>query len=223
MFLLDDRLVFPNVENADEEGLLAVGGNLSPERLVLAYRNGIFPWFNEDSPILWWSPDPRMVLFPKEVRISKSMRQLIKRNSFKITWNTNFIEVLQECSAIDRKGQNGTWITDGMKKAYIHLHEIGIAKSIEVWDEDVLVGGLYGVDLGHVFCGESMFSKASNASKYAFIHLAQELEAQGYKVIDCQVYNSHLESLGAKEIPRSEFIEILKATALPPNKELGQN
>ena len=223
MFLLDDRLVFPNVENADEEGLLAVGGNLSPERLVLAYRNGIFPWFNEDSPILWWSPDPRMVLFPKEVRISKSMRQLIKRNSFKITWNTNFIEVLQECSAIDHKGQNGTWITDGMKKAYIHLHEIGIAKSIEVWDEDVLVGGLYGVDLGHVFCGESMFSKASNASKYAFIHLAQELEAQGYKVIDCQVYNSHLESLGAKEIPRSEFIEILKATALPPNKELGQN
>lgn len=223
MFLLDDRLFFPKVENADKEGLLAIGGNLSPERLILAYRNGIFPWFNSDSLILWWSPDPRMVLFPSEVKVSKSMRQLIRKNSFKISWNTKFVEVLQECSAIERKGQKGTWITDGMKKSYMRLHEIGIAKSIEVWENNTLVGGLYGIDLGHVFCGESMFSKTSNASKYALIHLANTLGEQGYELIDCQVYNPHLESLGAREIPRSEFIEILKSTQLHPNMKTGKN
>ncbi|GGW46476.1 leucyl/phenylalanyl-tRNA--protein transferase [Arenibacter certesii] len=223
MFFLDDRLLFPNVENADKEGLLAVGGNLSPERLILAYRNGIFPWFNEESPILWWSPDPRMVLFPDEVKISKSMRQLMKNSPFRITWNTKFKQVLQECSSIDRKDQNGTWITDEMKWAYLRLHKMGIAKSLEVWENDLLVGGLYGVDLGHVFCGESMFSSVSNASKYAFIHLAKELEKQGYKVIDCQVYNSHLASLGAREIPRKNFIALLNDTELITNKESDQN
>ena len=210
MFLLNHRLLFPDVEKADEDGLLAVGGDLSPERLLLAYKNGIFPWFNEDSMILWWSPDPRMVLFPNNIKISKSMAQVIKSNRFRITWNTEFEKVINACSAIIRKGQHGTWITPEMKSAYLKLHQMGIAKSIEVWENDVLVGGLYGIDLGNVFCGESMFSKTSNASKFAFISLAKELQQKKYRLIDCQVYTSHLESLGAEEIPRKQFIEILK-------------
>ncbi|MDO6601271.1 leucyl/phenylalanyl-tRNA--protein transferase [Arenibacter palladensis] len=210
MFLLNHRLLFPDVEKADEDGLLAVGGDLSPERLLLAYKNGIFPWFNEDSMILWWSPDPRMVLFPEKVKISKSMAQVIKSNKFRITWNTEFEKVINACSAIIRKGQHGTWITPEMKSAYLKLHQMGIAKSIEVWENDVLVGGLYGIDLGNVFCGESMFSRTSNASKFAFICLAKELQQKKYRLIDCQVYTAHLESLGAEEIPRKQFIAILK-------------
>ena len=210
MFLLNHRLLFPDVEKADEDGLLAVGGDLSPERLLLAYKNGIFPWFNEDSMILWWSPDPRMVLFPEKVKISKSMTQVIKSNRFRITWNTEFEKVINACSAIIRKGQHGTWITPEMKSAYLKLHQMGIAKSIEVWENDVLVGGLYGIDLGNVFCGESMFSRTSNASKFAFICLAKELQQKKYRLIDCQVYTAHLESLGAEEIPRKQFIAILK-------------
>lgn len=209
MYLLDERLLFPEVTHADKEGLLAIGGDLSPERLLLAYKNGIFPWFNEGSPILWWSPDPRMVLFPEEVKISKSMKQLIKKKPFRITWNTRFKEVLHQCSTIDRKDQDGTWITADMKKAYMQLHKMGVAKSLEVWEDDKLVGGLYGIDLGQVFCGESMFSKVSNASKYAFIHLAQVLNEKGYQLIDCQVYNSHLASLGAREISRNKFMDLL--------------
>ncbi|MEQ8420674.1 MAG: leucyl/phenylalanyl-tRNA--protein transferase [Arenibacter algicola] len=210
MFLLNHRLLFPDVEKADDDGLLAVGGDLSPERLLLAYKNGIFPWFNEDSMILWWSPDPRMVLFPNKIKISKSMAQVIKSNKFRITWNTQFEEVVNACSAIKRKGQAGTWITPEMKSAYLKLHQMGIAKSIEVWESDNLVGGLYGIDLGNVFCGESMFSRKSNASKFAFISLAKELQQKEYKLIDCQVYTAHLESLGAEEIPRKQFIKILK-------------
>lgn len=210
MFLLNHHLLFPDVEKADDDGLLAVGGDLSPERLLLAYKNGIFPWFNEDSMILWWSPDPRMVLFPNNIKISKSMAQIIKSNEFRITYNTQFEEVVNACSAIKRKGQKGTWITPEMKSAYLKLHQMGIAKSIEVWESDLLVGGLYGIDLGNVFCGESMFSKKSNASKFAFISLAKELQQKDYKLIDCQVYTAHLESLGAEEIPRKQFIEILK-------------
>ena len=210
MFLLNHRLLFPDVEKADDDGLLAVGGDLSPERLLLAYKNGIFPWFNEDSMILWWSPDPRMVLFPSKIKISKSMAQVIKSNKFRITWNTQFEEVVNACSAIKRKGQAGTWITPEMKSAYLKLHQMGIAKSIEVWENDNLVGGLYGIDLGNVFCGESMFSRKSNASKFAFISLAKELKQKEYKLIDCQVYTAHLESLGAEEIPRKQFIKILK-------------
>ncbi|GBF21430.1 MULTISPECIES: leucyl/phenylalanyl-tRNA--protein transferase [Arenibacter] len=210
MFLLNHRLLFPDVEKADDDGLLAVGGDLSPERLLLAYKNGIFPWFNEDSMILWWSPDPRMVLFPNKIKISKSMAQVIKSNKFGITWNTQFEEVVNACSAIKRKGQAGTWITPEMKSAYLKLHQMGIAKSIEVWESDNLVGGLYGIDLGNVFCGESMFSRKSNASKFAFISLAKELQQKEYKLIDCQVYTAHLESLGAEEIPRKQFIKILK-------------
>lgn len=210
LFFLDDRLVFPAVEEANMEGLLAVGGDLSPERLLLAYQNGIFPWFNDDSLILWWSPDPRMVLFPEKVKISKSMRKVLSGDQFQLTKNTSFNRVISQCALQKRKGQEGTWITDKIQEAYKELYKKGFAKSYEVWQDKELVGGLYGVDLGHIFCGESMFSTVSNASKFAFIKMAQEMQAEGYALIDCQVYNEHLKSLGAEEIPRDRFIEILK-------------
>lgn len=209
LFFLDERLYFPPVEKANAEGLLAVGGDLSPERLLLAYQNGIFPWFNEDSLILWWSPDPRMVLFPNKIKISKSMGQVIRNGRFTLTKNKCFEEVLHQCATVKRIGQQGTWITADMQKAYLELHERGLAQSYEVWEDGILVGGLYGVDLGQVFCGESMFSTATNASKFAFIQLAQELEQKGYRIIDCQLYTKHLESLGAEEIPRDQFINLL--------------
>lgn len=210
MVFLTDALVFPPVTSANSEGLLAVGGDLSPERLLLAYRNGIFPWFNDDSLILWWSPDPRMVLFPEKVKIAKSMRKVLRGSQFRLTKNTCFSRVLEYCSSVKREGQEGTWITQQMKKAYLQLHKGGFATSYEVWEHEQLVGGLYGVDLGHVFCGESMFSLSTNASKFAFIKLAQELQSKAYKLIDCQLYTDHLASLGAQEIPRSLFMEILK-------------
>jgi leucyl/phenylalanyl-tRNA--protein transferase len=203
-------LEFPNVEEANEEGLLAVGGDLSPERLLLAYQNGIFPWFNEDALILWWSPDPRMVLFPEKIKISKSMRKVLREEKFRLTVNTCFREVIEYCSTVTRDDQDGTWITNEMRKAYENLYEHGIAKSYEVWDRDKLVGGLYGVDLGTIFCGESMFSLEPNASKFAFIKLAEELQAKNYRLIDCQLYTDHLASLGAVEIPRQEFMTYLK-------------
>lgn len=209
MFFVTELLKFPPVEHANEEGLLAVGGDLSVERLLFAYQSGIFPWFNEDSLILWWSPDPRMVLYPNKVKISKSMRKILEGTQFKLTKNTQFEAVIDLCALSPRKDQLGTWITRSMKEAYMKLHEIGFAQSYEVWEEDELVGGLYGIDLGHVFCGESMFSKVSNASKFAFIKLAQELSEKKYQLIDCQVYTPHLESLGAEEIQRDEFIKIL--------------
>ncbi|MEM8506964.1 MAG: leucyl/phenylalanyl-tRNA--protein transferase [Bacteroidota bacterium] len=192
------------------EGLLAVGGDLSPERLLLAYQNGIFPWFNDDSLILWWSPDPRMVLFPEKVKISKSMRKVLSGDQFQLTKNTSFNRVISQCALQKRKDQEGTWITDKIQEAYKELYKKGFAKSYEVWQNKELVGGLYGVDLGHIFCGESMFSTVSNASKFAFIKMAQEMQAEGYALIDCQVYNEHLKSLGAEEIRRDRFIEILK-------------
>jgi len=212
LFLVDERLYFPPVKNANDEGLLAIGGDLSPERLLLAYKSGIFPWFNEDELVLWWSPDPRMVLFPEKVKVSKSMGRLLKQNEFQLTQNKAFKEVMEHCSEIPRKGQQGTWITANMIKAYTKLHEMGFAKSYEVWQEKRLVGGLYGIDLGHVFCGESMFSLVNNASKFAFINLAKELQVKNYQLIDCQVYTQHLESLGAEEIPRKKFIEILQGS-----------
>ena len=210
MYFLTDELVFPPVDSANVEGLLAVGGDLSPERLLLAYQSGIFPWFDNDSIILWWSPDPRMILYPNEIKISKSMRKVIRDNKFTLTVNTCFKEVLEHCSSVPRAGQDGTWITEEMKNAYIELHKRGIAISYEVWEKDKLVGGLYGVDLGHIFCGESMFSLTSNASKFAFIKLAQELQAKEYNIIDCQLHTDHLESMGAKEISRKEFVKFLK-------------
>ncbi|TAI47909.1 leucyl/phenylalanyl-tRNA--protein transferase [Flagellimonas allohymeniacidonis] len=210
LFFLGDRLEFPPVDHANRDGLLAVGGDLSPERLLLAYKNGIFPWFNEDDLILWWSPDPRMVLFPEKLKVSKSMRKVLRDGPFTLTTNTCFSDVVDRCAKIPRRGQEGTWITPKMKLAYQDLHEKGFAKSYEVWQDDTLVGGLYGMDLGHVFCGESMFSSVPNASKFAFIRLVQELERKDYRLVDCQVHTEHLESLGAELITRNRFLEILK-------------
>jgi leucyl/phenylalanyl-tRNA--protein transferase len=212
MHYVSKELYFPPVSEADEEGILAIGGDLHPERLQLAYRSGIFPWFNEGEPILWWSPDPRMVLFLDELIVSKSMRNVLNRNHFKVTFNQNFRAVISNCQVIKRDGQNGTWISDEMINAYCQLNEQGIAKSVEVWRDEVLVGGLYGIDLGHVFCGESMFSKESNASKVAFIALVNQLKKENYKLLDCQVYNPHLESLGCCEIERELFMEIIKSS-----------
>ena len=210
MYFLLKELFFPDVTEADRDGILAVGGDLSPERLLLAYQSGIFPWFDSDDPILWWAPHQRMVLFPDELVVSKSMRSILRKEIFTVTFNKDFRGVISNCSQIRRNGQRGTWITSEMIEAYVKLHELGFAKSVEVWQNNELVGGLYGIDLGHVFCGESMFSKVSNASKLAFIALAKQLELANYKVLDCQVYNPHLESLGCVEIERDDFIEILK-------------
>ena len=209
MHLISDVLYFPSVTEANSEGVLAVGGNLSPDRLLLAYKNGIFPWFNPGEPILWWAPSSRMVLFFDDLIISKSMRNILNRNIFKVTFNQEFIAVISNCSSVSRDGQNGTWISDEMIASYCKLHELGIAKSVEVWQNEELVGGLYGIDLGHIFCGESMFSKVSNASKVAFITLVNQLKNDNYKLLDCQVYNEHLESLGCNEIDREEFMKIL--------------
>ena len=207
MNVLTEKIEFPDVSMANIDGLLAIGGDLSVERLVLAYKTGIFPWFELDQPILWWSPDPRFVLFPKKLKISKSTNQFLKKNTYKITSNKAFEEVIKQCSKISRIDQEGTWITKGMISSYCKLHDLGFAKSVEVWDKDNLVGGLYGIDLGNnVFCGESMFSKVSNASKLALISL---IKNNDYKLIDCQVYTNHLERLGAEEITREKFLEII--------------
>ena len=208
MYFLLKELFFPDVTEADRDGILAVGGDLSPERLLLAYQSGIFPWFDSDDPILWWAPHQRMVLFPDELVVSKSMRSILRKELFTITFNKDFRAVISNCSQIRRNGQRGTWITSEMIEAYVKLHELGFAKSVEVWQNNELVGGLYGIDLGHVFCGESMFSKVSNASKVAFITLVENLKIRKYKLIDCQVHNDHLESLGAREIDRAEFMKI---------------
>jgi leucyl/phenylalanyl-tRNA--protein transferase len=209
MIFLSDNIWFPPVSSASTDGIIAIGGDLSVERLLLAYRSGIFPWYNEGEPIVWYSPDPRMVLFPEKLKVSKSMRQLINKKIFKVSFNTHFSEVISNCKIINRNDQPGTWITDEMQKAYIKLHELGVAKSVEVWLGDKLVGGLYGIDLGTIFCGESMFSHISNASKIAFIYLVEKLKNENYSLIDCQVYTSHLESLGAEEIPRSDYLKYL--------------
>jgi len=210
MHYLNEQLQFPPVEQANKFGILAMGGDLSPERLELAYRSGIFPWFDEAEPIIWWSPPQRMVLFFDELVVSKSMRNIIKKNTFRVTFNQNFRDVIFNCKKISRVGQDGTWITDEMLQAYCVLHEKGLAKSVEVWQSNELVGGLYGIDLGHIFCGESMFSKVSNASKVAFIYLANHLKENNYRILDCQVYNDHLASLGCVEIKREKFMNILK-------------
>jgi leucyl/phenylalanyl-tRNA--protein transferase len=209
MYFLDHEIKFPPVDLADAYGILAIGGDLSAERLILAYKSGIFPWYNQGEPIIWYSPPKRMVLFPKELKISKSMQQVIRNKAFKVTFNLNFKEVITNCMQIKRKDQEGTWITNEMLNAYQELHKIGIAKSVEVYQNDTLVGGLYGIDLGNIFCGESMFSQESNASKVAFIYLVKKLQQENYSLIDCQVYNNHLASLGAREIPRKEFIKML--------------
>jgi leucyl/phenylalanyl-tRNA--protein transferase len=213
MHFLSQKIEFPAVQEALNDGLLAIGGDLSVERLLLAYRSGIFPWYDSDNPILWWSPDPRMVLFPEKFKISKSLQKRIDKKLFQITLNTAFTEVISNCARIKRPGQNNTWITEEMKDSYVKLFELGHAISIEVWQEDKLVGGLYGVDLPEkkVFCGESMFSLVTDASKVGFHYLVTHLQSQNYQLIDCQVYTAHLERLGAEEISRSEFLTYLNS------------
>lgn len=201
--------MFPELSTADEDGLLAIGGDLSTDTLKLAYNSGIFPWFSGKIP-MWYSPDPRFVLFPGELVVSKSMKQVLKGNTFSFSTNRDFASVVKACSSTPREGQSGTWITDDMIKAYVTLHEEGIAESAETWMDGQLVGGLYGIRVGKVFCGESMFSHASNASKYAFIKFVELLVSQGIELIDCQVYTPHLESLGARMIPRSVYLDYLR-------------
>lgn len=204
--LSDTEIWFPKPGLADEDGLLAVGGDLSPERLMLAYQNGIFPWYSDDTPILWYSPHQRFVLFPNKLKVSSSMRKVLKHGQFNITFDQAFSDVIQSCAHISRDGDLGTWITSDMQKAYILLHKFGYAHSIEVWENDTLVGGLYGVIVNNVFCGESMFSKVSNASKAALTWLCKN---KAFLIIDCQVHTNHLESLGAEFISRSEYLELL--------------
>lgn len=206
--ILDDKLWFPHSDEATEDGLLAIGGDLSTERLLLAYRSGIFPWYNDDLP-LWWHPNPRFVLFPNELKISKSMKQVIAKNTFEFRVNTSFKDVIINCKNIFRKEQDGTWINEDVCEAYHKLHLKGFAHSAETWINGKLVGGLYGIKLGKMFFGESMFSNESNASKFAFIKYVEQLKQEGIVLIDCQVYTEHLESLGAKMIDRAEFLEIL--------------
>ena len=201
----------------EPDGLLPVGGDLSVERLTSAYQHGIFPWYSEGQPILWWSPDPRMVLEPKDIKVSRSLAKKIRKQDIQITFDQNFRDVITACSEArleKGKRQDETWILDEMIEAYVKLHEAGYAHSVECWQDGKLVGGLYGIALGKVFFGESMFSRISDASKIAFVSLAQQLEQWGFKLIDCQVYTSHLESLGASMIPRKQFLTLLKQHAI---------
>ena len=209
MIILNADIKFPPVEAADENGILAIGGNLSTERLLLAYRSGIFPWYNEGEPILWWCPDPRFVLFPNELKVSKSMQTVLNNGKFRFTINRAFERVIQQCKTAYRKEQDGTWISPAIENAYTQLHQLGHAHSAEAWLNGELVGGLYGIRIGRMFFGESMFSKVSNASKFAFINYIQQLKKEGLVLIDCQVYTAHLESLGARMIPRERFMELL--------------
>jgi leucyl/phenylalanyl-tRNA---protein transferase len=210
VFRLTEDLVFPRPELARADGLLAVGGDLSSERILLAYSLGIFPWYSECSPILWWSPDPRLVLFPDELKVSRSLRQAIKKGTFEITIDSAFEEVIRNCSGICREGQQGTWITEEMIEAYIRLYHAGYAHSVETRHNGELVGGLYGIAMGRAFFGESMFAKMSNASKIALVELIEHLNPLGFEFVDCQITTEHLKSLGARELPRSEFLRILK-------------
>lgn len=212
VYLLTEQLVFPDPNLAAEDGLLAVGGDLSAKRLLLAYRQGIFPWYSSGEPLLWWSPDPRFVLFPNELKVSKSMKQVLKKGTYTITTDTAFREVVTQCRKVLRPGQSGTWITKPMLEAYCRLHEAGFAHSAEAWNTETgeLAGGLYGISLGGHFYGESMFSCQSNASKTAFIVLVKQLAAWGFTLIDAQLHTQHLESLGAVHIARSHFLQLLK-------------
>ncbi len=219
VFQLSRKLIFPPPELAEKDGLLAVGGDLSEKRLLLAYSMGIFPWYSEGFPILWWSPDPRLVLVPEELKVSRSLRQVIRKNTFRVTMDTAFEEVIRNCAEAPRKKNEGTWITEDMIEAYTRLHHSGFAHSVESWRNGELAGGLYGVSLGKAFFGESMFSKMSNASKAAFTELVRQLIAWGFTCIDCQVTTSHLMGFGAKEIPRGEFMRMLhRALGMPAVK-----
>lgn len=211
MYWIGKDIIFPDPKLADTNGVLALGGDLSPDRLLFAYEIGVFPWFNEDEPIIWWAPNPRFVMFLEDLKVSKSMRPILRSNKFQVTYDKNFAEVMDACRYIKREGQQGaSWITQQMLDAYTKIHEMGYAHSVEVWQEGELVGGLYGVSLGKCFFGESMFWKVSNASKIGFIHLVHALKEKGYWLIDCQNPTKHLSSLGASNIPRSFFTQILE-------------
>ena len=210
LFALDNELIFPPPSLAEPDGLLAMGGDLSPERLLLAYQNGIFPWYEGDH-ILWWCPDPRFVLFPDDIKVHKNIRKMMRSNEFEFTINKAFHQVIHNCKKIYRPGQDGTWITNDVEKAYIRMHQLGYATSAEVWKDGELVGGVYGMKLGKVFFGESMFSKVSNASRLAFIRYVKLLQEEGIELIDCQVYTEYLESLGATMIERKDFIRLLNS------------
>lgn len=209
IYLLNEDFDFPDPELAQEDGLLAMGGDLSVGRILKAYENGIFPWFNPRDPILWWSPDPRGVIIPSQIKVSNSMRNVLNRMDYRVSYDQNFPEVIRHCRFSKRK-EAGTWISDGITEAYIRLHEIGVAHSVEVWRHNKLVGGLYGVSLGNAFFGESMFSLEKNCSKIALITLSRKLESLNFSMIDCQLYTEHLGSLGAIEMPRAEFLAHLK-------------
>ncbi|MEQ8704152.1 MAG: leucyl/phenylalanyl-tRNA--protein transferase [Phaeodactylibacter sp.] len=220
VFWLDpEYLLFPDPALSNPDGLLAAGGDLSEERLLLAYRSGIFPWYAPGDPILWWCPDPRCVLFPNDLKVSKSMRPYFNQRKFKVTFDQCFTEVMLACAQQPRDGQAGTWITREMMEGYTRLHEAGYAHSVEVWKDKELVGGLYGIAIGKVFFGESMFARASNASKFGFISLVRQLKAQGFTLIDCQQETGHLLSLGATTIPRPEFLQALRANDAHPDGE----
>ncbi|CAA6808034.1 MAG: Leucyl/phenylalanyl-tRNA--protein transferase (EC [uncultured Aureispira sp.] len=210
MYWLTEEITFPHPKYASSEGLLAAGGDLSPQRILFAYEHGIFPWYNEGEPILWWSPNPRFVLYPSEIKVSKSMRQVFRKKTFRVSFDQAFESVIEACAIIPRAGQNGTWLTEEMKAAYINLHRLGFAHSVETWQGDTLVGGLYGLSLGNCFFGESMFAKASNASKMALIVLAKTLEKKGFGMIDCQSETKHLGSMGAKFIDQVDFLAYLE-------------
>jgi leucyl/phenylalanyl-tRNA--protein transferase len=213
-------LIFPNPRYASIEGLLAYGGDLSPNRLLTAYRKGIFPWYNADDPILWWSPDPRLVLYPKNFKLSKSFRRTLKNGGFAVTFDRRFADVIHYCGTVPREGQQGTWLVSEMQRAYIELHEMGFAHSVEVYFEGELVGGLYGISMGKAFFGESMFSLRSDASKVAFKALSDVLGSKGYDFIDCQITNDHLIRLGATVIPRDRFLDELEES-LGKSSDLG--
>ena len=216
VFLLSDEIVFPSPYLASKEGLLAVGGDLSKNRLLTAYRMGIFPWFSDGEPILWWSPDPRLVLYPEKIKISKTLRKIIKKKMFHVTMDSAFTQVINQCAQVRLKNNQRTWIVKDMIDAYCELHESGFAHSVEAWHEGELVGGLYGISLGRCFFGESMFTRTSNASNVALIKLVEHLASLSFDLIDCQITTEHLIRFGAREIPRVRFLEQLEASLEVP-------
>lgn len=219
MYYVDTTLYFPHPDTADSSGVLAIGGDLHPSRLLLAYQYGIFPWYNPGEPIIWWHPDPRFVIYPAEVKVAKSMRPLFNQARYDITFDKDFKGVMTHCRKAKRNGSDLTWISDEIMEAYGDLHEMGYAHSVEVWEGQELVGGIYGVSLGRVFCGESMFSKKPNTSKMALITLARVLEQEGYALIDCQIANPHLESMGGRHIPRAEFMKVMRQNVFLETKK----
>ena len=219
VFLLSDKISFPPPYLASKEGLLAVGGDLSQKRLLLAYRTGIFPWFSDDEPILWWSPDPRLVLYPEEVRVSKTLKKIIKKKMFHVTMDSAFVQVINQCAKIRLQNNQGTWVVKEMIDAYCKLHESGFAHSVEAWYQGELAGGLYGVSLGKCFFGESMFTRVSNASNVALVKLVEYLNALSFDMIDCQLTTEHLLRFGAKEIPRISFLNQLEESLKAPTKK----